>query len=59
MHTALSEANNPASRATSLLQRGEEPPLAAHLITPRALYTHHGIYVGNGRVRSRSRTALP
>ena len=27
-----------------------EPPLAAHLVTPRALYTHHGIYVGNGRV---------
>jgi Lecithin retinol acyltransferase len=28
----------------------EEPPLGAHLITPRALYTHHGIYVGDGRV---------
>jgi len=34
----------------SLLRSGEEPPLASHLITPRALYTHHGIYVGNGRV---------
>lgn len=22
----------------------------SHLVTPRALYTHHGIYVGNGRV---------
>lgn len=27
-----------------------EPPLASHLVTPRALYTHHGIYVGDGRV---------
>jgi hypothetical protein len=32
------------------LGHGEEPPLASHLVTPRALYTHHGIYVGNGRV---------
>jgi hypothetical protein len=32
------------------LRRGDEPPLAAHLVTPRALYTHHGIYVGEGRV---------
>jgi len=29
---------------------GEELPLASHLVTPRLLYTHHGIYVGNGRV---------
>src|SRR5262249_45819563 len=34
----------------SLLRPGEEPPLASHLVTPRMLYTHHGIYVGNGRV---------
>lgn len=27
-----------------------EPPLAAHLVTPRAFYTHHGIYIGGGRV---------
>jgi hypothetical protein len=33
-----------------LLHAGEEPPLAAHLVTPRKLYSHHGIYVGNGRV---------
>jgi len=25
-------------------------PLASHLITPRTGYTHHGLYVGNGRV---------
>ena len=34
----------------SILRSDEEPPLASHLVTPRALYTHHGIYVGNGRV---------
>ena len=34
----------------SLLRDGEEPALASHLVTARALYTHHGIYVGNGRV---------
>ncbi len=34
----------------SLLQPGEEPPVASHLVTPRALYCHHGIYAGNGRV---------
>jgi hypothetical protein len=29
----------------------DEPfPLGAHLITPRCAYTHHGIYVGRGRV---------
>src|SRR5271154_247341 len=27
-----------------------EPPLGAHLVTPRRGYTHHGIYVGLGRV---------
>jgi len=33
-----------------VLRRFEEPPLAAHLVSPRWLYTHHGIYVGHGRV---------
>ncbi len=28
----------------------DEPPLAAHLVTARILYTHHGIYVGGGCV---------
>jgi hypothetical protein len=32
------------------LGSGDEPPLASHLVTPRSLYMHHGIYVGNGRV---------
>jgi Lecithin retinol acyltransferase len=28
----------------------EEPPLGAHLVTPRFGFLHHGIYVGDGRV---------
>lgn len=27
-----------------------EPPVGAHLLTPRRAYIHHGIYVGRGRV---------
>jgi len=27
-----------------------EPPLGAHIVTPRRGYTHHGIYVGGGKV---------
>ena len=34
----------------SLLGVGEEPPVASHLVTPRSFYSHHGIYIGNGRV---------
>jgi hypothetical protein len=33
-----------------MLRAGEEPPLAAHLITVRRGYTHHGLYVGRGRI---------
>ena len=29
---------------------GEEPPLGSHLVTARTFYSHHGIYVGAGRV---------
>lgn len=29
---------------------GNEPPLGAHLVTPRLGYCHHGIYVGEGMV---------
>jgi hypothetical protein len=32
------------------LTAGEEPPFAAHLVTPRRGYIHHGLYVGNGRI---------
>jgi hypothetical protein len=27
-----------------------EPPVGAHIVTPRFAYAHHGIYVGRGRV---------
>src|SRR5262245_47751857 len=29
---------------------GDTLPLGAHLVTPRWGFTHHGVYVGNGRV---------
>lgn len=28
----------------------EEPPIGAHLASPRRGFVHHGIYAGNGRV---------
>lgn len=28
----------------------DEPPIGAHLVTPRTAYWHHGLYVGNGKV---------
>jgi hypothetical protein len=39
-------------RASPCAQAGEtpEPPVGAHLITPRRGYTHHGIYAGQGSV---------
>src|SRR5262245_45142880 len=42
--------NRHASANDWPLAPGEEPPFAAHLVSPRALYTHHGIYLGQGRV---------
>ncbi len=32
------------------LSADETPPLAAHLMTKRVGYSHHGIYTGNGQV---------
>jgi hypothetical protein len=37
-------------RCDRRLAEGQEPPLGAHLITPRFGFVHHGIYVGDGRV---------
>ena len=37
-------------RGDRLLAGNEEPPLGAHLLTPRFAYVHHGVYVGNGMV---------
>ena len=33
-----------------VLARAHKPPIGAHIVTPRRGYTHHGIYVGEGRV---------
>jgi len=38
------------SESESELAADEVPPLAAHIVTSRVGYTHHGIHVGNGRV---------
>lgn len=37
-------------RSDSLLVADEEPPLGSHLVTPRRGFSHHGIYVGRGKV---------
>jgi Lecithin retinol acyltransferase len=39
-----------SSRGDRLLPPKEEPPLGAHLVTPRFAYEHHGVYVGRGTV---------
>ena len=43
------ENDLPRSRDRALAL-SEEPPLGAHLITPRIGFVHHGIYVGDGKV---------
>jgi len=35
---------------SEMVRTVEEPPLGAHLSTPRTIYTHHGLYIGNGEV---------
>jgi hypothetical protein len=37
-------------RDDRFLAENEEPPLGAHLVTPRFAYAHHGVYVGAGTV---------
>jgi Lecithin retinol acyltransferase len=38
------------SHAPISLEPARELPIGAHIVTPRSVYTHHGIYVGEGRV---------
>jgi hypothetical protein len=33
-----------------LVARDDMPPVAAHIVTSRTGYTHHGIYMGDGKV---------
>jgi lecithin:retinol acyltransferase len=44
------EALGSLCRGDRLLAAHEEPPLGAHLVTPRFAYAHHGVYVGGGAV---------
>jgi hypothetical protein len=37
-------------RAERFLATESEPPVGAHVVTRRRGYTHHGIYVGSGKV---------
>jgi len=37
-------------RGERLLVAEQEPPLGTHIVTQRRGYTHHGIYVGDGKV---------
>jgi hypothetical protein len=37
-------------RKVRALETGERPPVGSHLIVPWLGFTHHGIYVGAGRV---------
>jgi hypothetical protein len=48
MATVSDERKGAAWRWPSGLER--EPPLGAHLTTSRRGYTHHGVYIGHGRV---------
>jgi len=45
------DAERRMSSAREWLVSGDDtPPLAAHVVTSRSGYTHHGIYVGDGKV---------
>ena len=44
------QALGDSCRGDRLLAAHEEPPLGAHLVTPRFAYAHHGVYVGGGAV---------
>lgn len=46
----LSRARRALCQREWLLQEGDIPPVAAHLLTVRSGYVHHGIYVGDGKV---------
>jgi Lecithin retinol acyltransferase len=44
------QANQYEVQFRSPVLRKEEPPLGAHIVTPRRGFRHHGIYVGSGKV---------
>lgn len=47
---AFAQASGDSRRSGNSGVAGEGNLLGAHLVTPRLGYTHHGIYVGEGRV---------
>jgi NodT family efflux transporter outer membrane factor (OMF) lipoprotein len=44
------ESRRGLSPSDQAIDPAREPPLGAHMVSPRRGYTHHGIYVGRGRV---------
>jgi hypothetical protein len=47
---ATTASGSPRNFLDRQLEPGQEPRIGAHLVTPRRHYTHHGMYVGGGRV---------
>jgi len=47
---SVGRGNERFSMRDRILGPAEEPPLGSHLVTPRGIYSHHGIYVGNEQV---------
>lgn|GEM_PF-96453 len=41
---------NPHEVASKIQEQLQLPPVASHVVTPRRLYTHHGLHIGKGRV---------
>ena len=50
MHAIPTVSYQPGPDPRWPLGLGQEPPLGAHLTTSRRGYSHHGVYVGRGRV---------
>lgn len=49
-HKGYERGFHQPARSKRLLLENEEPPVGAHLVTPRRGFTHHGIYVGRDKV---------
>src|SRR5882762_7929917 len=49
-HVTIASRTPAARQVRWHLGVGIEPALGAHLVTPRGAYSHHGIYVGKGKV---------
>lgn len=59
---AVRRSERVAKRRAVLCERASEapePPVGAHLVTPRRGYTHHGNYAGDGSVLHYARSLVP